>query len=100
MSVLVQIPPQPFLGSILIRTALVWAFVRTAALAVASGVGMSIHPIMGIGIVGVVALVMTLDLYRRDEVTFLRALGVGPVGMLIPTMLLCVALEATFLFVV
>jgi len=98
MSILVKTPPQPFLGSILIRTALVWAVFRAAASAAASGVGMSVHPVVGIGIVGVVALVVTLDLYRRDEVTFLRALGVGPVGMLIPTTLLCVALEATYLF--
>jgi hypothetical protein len=104
MSVPVKTPPRPFLGSILIRTFLVWAFVRVALSATvrvvpASGADVEAHPVTGFGIIAMVVAVIVLDIHRRDEATFLRALGVGPISMMIPTVTFCGALEAARLFV-
>lgn len=97
MSALLRTPPQPLLGSILIRSILVWTFVRVVVLASATAGGSGVSALVAPAVILVVVAVLWLDLHRRDEVTFLRTLGVGSFGMLLPTILCCSALEALLL---
>jgi hypothetical protein len=99
------LPPGSFLRSILLRTALVWAFVRAVASSAAtglraSGVGTELGPAAAVPILVVVVLVVYGDLHRRREVQFLRNLGVGPVGMLVPVVILAVTLEVVLVLTV
>lgn len=99
------LPRGSFLRSILLRTALVWAFVRAVATGAAasleaSGVGTGLGPAAAVPILLVVVLVVYGDLHRRREVQFLRNLGVGPVGMLVPVVILAVALEVALVLTV
>ncbi len=96
------LPRGAFLRSTLLRTALVWAFVRatvagaSAGLA-AAGLDADVGPASAIPVLLVVVAVVVGDQYRRGEVPFLRNLGVGPVGMLLPAIGLGVALELLLL---
>jgi hypothetical protein len=100
-----HIPPGAFLRSVILRTTLVWAFVRAvvsgaAAGLSASGVSAELGASAGLPVVLVVTIVVWGDQHRRGEVPFLRNLGVGPAGMLLPVVVLAAALELVLVLTV
>lgn len=93
------LPPRPFLDSLMIRTILVWVFLRLASM-----VGTSMDAgIQSSGLAGPVALallldplvvlVLFIDMTRRSELLFLANLGRSFRGMAAVVVTMCLLLE-------
>jgi len=95
VQLLAHLPPRPFLGSILLRTAVAWAFVRFAvAFAMAlSDVQSTGSVILAIPVVLFALLAVLGDMARRNEITFLRNLGVGRRDLILLALPVLVTLE-------
>ena len=92
------VPTGAFLRSVLLRSVLVWAFMRAMLAAASAGVaaaGVEVDPGPAaiVPIMAVVLAVVVGDQYRRGEVPFLRSLGIGRTGVLLPPLLVAAACE-------
>ncbi len=90
-----HLPPRPFLGSIVVRSALAWMFVRfAAAFAMAlAGVSDTGSPVIAAPVVLFALLAVLGDLTRRNEVGFLRNLGVGRADLALLVLMVLIPLE-------
>ncbi len=92
-------PPSPFLGSIVVRTVLVWAFLRfmTAALGTFAEIpfleGLAFSPLRFLWITAFVAGAVFADLRLHRENVFLANLGVSLWQILGLITLLCGGFE-------
>lgn len=75
-----SLPPRPFLGRIVYRSAAFWLLGRilvAAGLAWAAQPALELEPVTRLALVALVPLAVHLDLRRRDEDEILATLGVG-----------------------
>ena len=92
-----RVLPRPFLGTLVLRVAFLWAFLRSG-----TSVGFSlaapgveeVSPEASVGVIGVTLLVVWIEMTRRSELLFLANLGrsFAPVAAFVVAQ--CVGFEA------
>lgn len=94
------LPPRPFLGTIAIRAALLWAFLHAASSLGGDAEGVPFRqslvgpPPVAVLVCAVVLVVMRVELWRRSESVFLANLGCSFTRIAAFIVLECIMLES------